>query len=76
MRPGWTIEPRPKWPVGGHLSPTQMAVGDLRRRSFESIATCFLVEKWGGGIITEGGHSWKQYAVYGIVVGKRQTVNF
>ena len=39
MRPGWTIEPRPKWPTAGHLSPTQMAVGHLRRRSFESNAT-------------------------------------
>ena len=29
LRPGWTIEPRPKWPMGGHL----------RRRSIESNAT-------------------------------------
>ena len=33
LRPGWTFEPRPKWPMGGligHLGPPQVAVGHLR----------------------------------------------
>ena len=40
LRPWWTIEPRPKWPMGGHLSLTQMAIGHLRCQSFESNAMC------------------------------------
>ena len=43
LRPGWTIEPRPKWPMGGHLSLTQMAISHLRHWSFESNAMYILL---------------------------------
>ena len=43
LRPGWTFEPRPKWPMGGLLRPTQMAVAHLRpvrkgHRPFKKLA--------------------------------------
>ena len=43
LRPGWTFEPRPEWPMGGLLRLTQMAIGHLRpvqkgHRPFETSA--------------------------------------
>ena len=47
LRPGWTFEPRPKWPMGGLLRPTQMAIDHLRpvrkgHQPFESNATYYV----------------------------------
>ena len=45
LRPGWTFEPRPKWPMEGLLRLTQLAIGHLRparkiRRPSETSAIC------------------------------------